>query len=150
MVPMTLISFIDDRPPAPTGVAMTFMWTTVSTVGRRDHLGDDRVADVGPHELGAAEVSFGRNDVDTDDPLDVGVLLEELRQPAAEVARDPGDQDDCGAIRTSGAAALLLVAALDAGLAQQLAVLLLRHPLAALLDDRAHECSLSSIQGKRR
>jgi hypothetical protein len=30
---------------------------------------------------------------------------------------------------------LLLVPALDARLAQQLAVLLLRHPLAALLDD---------------
>ena len=31
MVPMTLISFIAVRPPAPSGVAMTLMWTTVST-----------------------------------------------------------------------------------------------------------------------
>jgi hypothetical protein len=36
----------------------------------------------------------------------------------------------------------LLVAALDARLLQQLAVLLLGHPLAALLDDRAHGTSL--------
>ncbi len=28
---MTLISFWEVRPPAETGVAMTFMWTTVST-----------------------------------------------------------------------------------------------------------------------
>src|SRR3954469_13498139 len=34
--------------------------------------------------------------------------------------------------------ALLLVTALDASLLQQLAGLLLRHPLASLLDDRAH------------
>src|SRR3954447_11884928 len=34
----------------------------------------------------------------------------------------------------------LLVATLVARLAQQLAVLLLRHPLAALLDDRTHVC----------
>ncbi len=31
MVPITLISFIVDRPPAPSGVAITFMCTTVST-----------------------------------------------------------------------------------------------------------------------
>ena len=31
MVPMTLISFIDVRPPAPLGVAITLRWTTVST-----------------------------------------------------------------------------------------------------------------------
>ena len=28
---MTLISFWETRPPAESGVAMTFMWTTVST-----------------------------------------------------------------------------------------------------------------------
>src|SRR5258708_26002843 len=37
---------------------------------------------------------------------------------------------------------LLLVPALNARLAQQLAMLLLRHPLAALLDYRAHETTL--------
>jgi hypothetical protein len=38
----------------------------------------------------------------------------------------------------SKTAGLLLVTTLDARLLQQLAVLLLRHPLAALLDDRTH------------
>jgi hypothetical protein len=37
---------------------------------------------------------------------------------------------------------LLLVPALDAGLLEQLAVLLLGHALAALLDDRTHETTL--------
>src|SRR6516165_11056140 len=40
---------------------------------------------------------------------------------------------------------LLLVPALDARLLQQLAVLLLRHALAALLDDRAHETTLLGL-----
>src|SRR3954464_4660431 len=53
----------------------------------------------------------------------------------------------------------LLVAPLDAGLLQQLAVLLLRHPLAALLDDRTHglcsrrrSCAMSGRRpiGRRR
>src|SRR6516162_7849794 len=41
-----------------------------------------------------------------------------------------------------GDAALLLVPPLNARLAQQLAVLLLGHPLAALLDDGAHDTTL--------
>jgi hypothetical protein len=40
------------------------------------------------------------------------------------------------------AVGLLLVASLDARLLQQLAVLLLGHPLAPLLDDRTHEPDL--------
>src|SRR5579859_434222 len=40
---------------------------------------------------------------------------------------------------------LLLVAALDARLLQQLAVLLLGHALAALLDDRAHGTTLLGL-----
>jgi chloramphenicol 3-O-phosphotransferase len=32
IVPMTLISFWETRPPAAVGVARTFMWTTVSTL----------------------------------------------------------------------------------------------------------------------
>jgi hypothetical protein len=42
------------------------------------------------------------------------------------------------AIAVLGGEALLLVAALDPRPLQQLAVLLLRHPLAPLLDDRTH------------
>ena len=44
---------------------------------------------------------------------------------------------------------LLLVPALNPCLLQQLTVLLLRHPLAAFLDDRAHQAPLSSAQGRR-
>jgi hypothetical protein len=43
---------------------------------------------------------------------------------------------------------LAALATLDAGLAQQLAVLFLRHPLAALLDHRAHiVCPLNMLVG---
>src|SRR5580692_9814967 len=45
-------------------------------------------------------------------------------------------------------AALLLVAPLHTRLAQQLAVLLLRHPLTALLDDRAHDTTLTRDSGQ--
>ena len=41
---------------------------------------------------------------------------------------------------------LLLVAALNARLLQQLAVLLLRHPLASLLDDRAHCATYLTVE----
>jgi hypothetical protein len=45
---------------------------------------------------------------------------------------------DLSVERLARADALLLVATLVTRLAQQLAVLLFRHPLAALLDDRTH------------
>jgi hypothetical protein len=43
---------------------------------------------------------------------------------------------------------LLLVTALDTGLLQELAVLLLRHPLATLLDNRTHETPSLELYGK--
>jgi hypothetical protein len=54
-------------------------------------------------------------------------------KPATEVARDPGHQEDAAAVAQLGLLAEL--AALDARLLQQLAVLLLCHALASLLDD---------------
>src|SRR5690349_20474757 len=48
---------------------------------------------------------------------------------------------------TPGRTSLAQTATLDAGLAQQLAVLLLRHTLAALLDHGAHTKSLSKPCG---
>ena len=45
---------------------------------------------------------------------------------------------------------LLLVATLVASLTKQLAVLLLRHALAALLDDRTHGNLTKSVAGCRR
>jgi hypothetical protein len=49
-----------------------------------DDLGDERVADVGAHELGAAELALHvrprRDGVDADDPLDRGVGLQDARR----------------------------------------------------------------------
>ena len=56
---------------------------------------------------------------------------------AAEEAADTGDEDDGGGHRTGPRRPLVSLAELAtlyAGLAEQLAVLLLGHPLAALLD----------------
>jgi hypothetical protein len=62
-------------------------------LGGLDDPGDQRVADVGPDELGALEVEVGLLQVDADDRLDIGVGLEPLGEPATEVAGDAGDQD---------------------------------------------------------
>ena len=62
-------------------------------------------------------------------------------RPGPCLARLPTSQDRCRP--------LLLVPALNPCLLQQLTVLLLRHPLAAFLDDRAHQAPLSSAQGRR-
>src|SRR5262249_19431558 len=81
-----------------------------------------------------------RYGVDADHAVDVGVRGKTARETAAEVTGDPGDQDDLPHGRLPPDEGLLAeLAALDARLLQQLAVLLLRHPLAALLADRTHE-----------
>src|SRR5262249_20856018 len=59
---------------------------------------------------------------------------------AAKPRRGPGHRSGGGPGTLTSA--LLLVPALDPRPLQQLAVLLLRHPLAALLDDRAHQASI--------
>ena len=91
IVPMTLISFCRVRPPTKVGVAMTFMWTTVSTP-RLDDPGDHRVADVGADELDVADVARWRDDVDTDDPLDRRVGTGPAREEAPEVPGHPGHE----------------------------------------------------------
>jgi hypothetical protein len=59
----------------------------------------------------------------------------------------PVGNASAGRMRRLGAL-LAALATLDAGLAQQLAVLFLRHPLAALLDHRAHiVCPLNTLVG---
>ena len=60
----------------------------------RDDLRDDRVADVGAHEGDVADVTARRDDVDADDAVDGRVGGDGAREPPAEVARDPGDEDD--------------------------------------------------------
>src|SRR4029453_14873555 len=97
----------------------------------------------------------GGRDVDADDPVDARVSGQPGGQVAAGIGAHPGPQDDPWSDRLGGhptpihavrtragetlpgrAAEALLLAettTLDAGLAQQFAVLLLGHTLAALL-----------------
>ena len=101
----------------------------------RDDLADDRRADVGADELDAAEVTVGKHGVDTDDLLDRGLVGEAPRHEGGEGVGDAGDQNDLA----HGAWGLLAqTTTLHARALQHLAVLLLRHPLATLLDDRTH------------
>ena len=55
--------------------------------------GEDRVALVGPHELGALELDGRLDGVEADDHLDVGVGLEGLGDPAAPERAEAGDED---------------------------------------------------------
>ena len=79
IVPMTLISFWETRPPACVGVAMTFMCTTVSTpdcamilpiIGLRMSARTNSARPMSPRR---------RDDVDADDPLDRRVLASRAR-----------------------------------------------------------------------
>src|SRR5665647_2911311 len=69
--------------------------------------------------------------------------LHRCRRGMRDRPRDLAGSGPTGKISTPEGAGSLLVAALVASLAQQLAVLLLGHALAALLDDGAHVSSLS-------
>src|SRR5690606_14068758 len=101
------------------------------------------VADVGPDELDLTDVTAGRNDVHPDDAVNGGVGCCVARESAPDVPGDPGDQHD----PPHGREVLLAeLATLDARLLEQLAVLLLRHALAALLDHRSHRDNLSQRQ----
>ena len=72
------------------------------------------------------------------DYLDILVSGEGASEPGTKVTPDSGDENDSAdaAHRTRGL--LPELATLDARLLQQLAVLLLGHALAPLLDDRTH------------
>ena len=94
IVPMTLSSFIVPRPPARAGGRDHAHVDDGVDVLLGDDLGDHRVADVGAHEGDVADVAARRHDVDADHPVDAGVAGDGTREPATEVARDPGDQDD--------------------------------------------------------
>ena len=95
MVPMTFISFIDARPPAARGSAVMFRCTTVSTAAVAITLAisglrmSARTNSVRPE----GQLARRRDGVDADDPLDRRVVGQQRREPAAEVAADPGDED---------------------------------------------------------
>ena len=122
------------------------------------HPGDDRTAKVDADKLGAAEIVPRRNDVDTEHPVDVRIGGEKARETAPEVAGDTSDQYDarhyiqppaaspptsrphlkCASPRGTETLLLPQTPALNARLLEELAVLLLRHSLTTLLDDRTH------------
>src|SRR5687768_11706635 len=138
MVPMTLSSFIGVRPPDPAGVELMFMWTTVST---------DAAAMTLP--ISGLRMSARTNSVRPSERSNAGdggtVSTPMTRSIDGSVASSAANAPPSHRLTpvtstTAGGTSLnsLLVASLDAGLLQQLAVLLLRHPLAPLLDDRTH------------
>jgi hypothetical protein len=79
-----------------------------------------------------------RDDVDSDD-LDVG-LSKRSGEAGTQVARHSSDEDDLcpGHQGVQSGRLLARAAALDPCALEQLAMLFLRHPLPALLDDRTH------------
>src|SRR4051795_2772493 len=138
IVPMTLSSFIGPRPPDPAGVELMFMCTTVST---------DAVAMTLPISglRMSARTNSGRprrrSIAGAGGTVSTPMTRSMEGSAASSAASAPPSHRLTPVTRTTdGGTSLssLLVAPLDAGLLQQLAVLLLRHPLAALLDDRTH------------
>src|SRR3954453_17114952 len=138
MVPMTLSSFIGVRPPAFAGEELMFMWTTVSTDAAVMTLpinGLRMSARTNSVRPSLRSISCDGGTVST--PM----IRSMVGSAASSAAGAPPNHRLTPVTRTTaGGTSLssLLVAALDARLLQQLAVLLLRHPLAALLDDRTH------------
>ena len=87
MVPMTLTSFIDVRPPACRACASTLMCTTVSTPRAAITLAMTGLRMSARTNSAPPEVGRRRDDVDADDALDRrGRCGEPAREPAAEVA----------------------------------------------------------------
>ena len=66
-------------------------------LGRLDDAPDERVRVGHAHVLGAVQLDLRRAPVDADDRLDGRVALERLREPAAPVRRQAGEQDPLGA-----------------------------------------------------
>src|ERR671939_445262 len=138
IVPMTLSSFIGPRPPEPAGVELMFMCTTVST----DALAMTLPINGLRMSARTNSVRPSRRSISGDGGTVSTPMIRSIDGSAASsAARAPPSHRLTPVTRTTaGGTSLssLLVAPLDAGLLQQLAVLLLRHPLATLLDDRTH------------
>ena len=99
MVPMTLISCIGTRAAdRPRGAARSGGVHDGVDLGLGDDLGDQRVADVGAHELGPAQprqfaVRGGTVSMPMTRSID-GSAASWAASAAAEVPADAGDQDD--------------------------------------------------------
>src|SRR4051794_380734 len=135
---MTLSSFIDARPPAATGVALMFMWTTVSTDA------DSMTFPINGLRMSARTNSVRprrRSTWGAGGTVSTPMTRSIAGSTASSAASAPPSHRLTPVTRTTAggtSVSSLLVASLDAGLLEELAVLLLRHPLAALLDDRTH------------
>src|SRR5215213_250117 len=138
IVPMTLSSFIGVRPPDPAGVELMFMCTTVSTAAAPMTL-----------PISGLRMSARTNSVRprrSNIYWDGGTVSTPMTRSidgsaASSAANAPPSHRLTPVTRTTAggtSVSSLLVAPLDAGLLEELAVLLLRHPLTALLDDRTH------------
>src|ERR687890_1390320 len=146
---MTLSSFIGPRPPEPAGGELMFMCTTVSTeavamtlaiIGLRMSA---RTNSVRPNR---------RSTSGDGGTVSTPMTRSMARSRASSAASAPPSHRLTPVTRTTAggtSVSSLLVAALDAGLLQQLAVLLLRHPLAALLDDRTHVRAPDVVAARR-
>src|SRR5688500_12825843 len=132
IVPMTLSSFIGVRPPDPAGVELMFMWTTVSTEAAAMTLPisglrmSARTNSARPSRGGTVSTPMTRSMA--------GSAASSAASAPPSHRLTPVTRTTAGGTSVSS----LLVAPLDARLLQQLAVLLLGHPLAPLLDDRTH------------
>src|SRR4051794_11486014 len=152
IVPMTLSSFIVFRPPALPGVEMTLMWTTVSTssltmtfamTGLRMSARTKETSPTSPRG-GTASTPMTRST-----PGSAAAARANRRPRSRET---PVTRTTLPALpmRRAGCRRLLAeLATLDARLLQQLAVLLLGHALAPLLDDRTHGTPFKSRTGPR-
>jgi len=106
------------------------------------------IADGAPCERAAGRGSAWRAFRAQPGPMPASVPTACPAWPYVGAAPRRGSHQEPGCPRRQ-ARPLLLVPALNPCLLQQLTVLLLRHPLAAFLDDRAHQAPLSSAQGRR-
>src|SRR3712207_5124418 len=143
---MTLSSFIGTRPPDPAGAELMFMCTTVST--------DAAVMTL---PISGLRMSTRTNSVRPSRRSisgDGGTVSTPMTRPiegsaASSAASAPPSHRLTPVTRTTAggtSVSSLLVASLDARLLEQLAVLLLGHPLAPLLDDRTHVVLPTSSQ----
>src|SRR3954471_24231169 len=146
---MTLSSFIGPRPPAPAGDELMFMCTTVSTDAAAITL------PISGLRMSARTNSVRprRRSISGDGGTVSTPMTRSIEESAASsAARAPPNHRLTPVTRTTAggtSVSSLLVASLNARLLQQLAVLLLRHPLAALLDDRTHGRAPDVVAARR-
>src|SRR3954447_23485980 len=139
IVPMTLSSFIVPRPPALPGVAMTLMWTTVSTSSFAITLAITGLR-MSARTKATSPMSSRGGTASTPTTRSTSGSAARRRAKRRPRSREtPVTRTIFPTVVSLAGGLLPELAALDARLLQQLAVLLLRHPLATLLDDRTHE-----------